>query len=335
MTVPVAPVASATSPAALAAAKAAEPVPVAPAAAPPVKSQAEIELDNTKAALARTRAELQKKVAENVTTRRASEEKVKGFGSRLSLADQHEKFLRELKVNPLKALTPYLGEKAYERIVEAQLGGGAASAEAMQLEIEKVQEGFKAELAKRDEAEAKKGEAARAEQQKTMINVARQRLVGEVDAFAKANADEYPLATGTIEASRLPRLVAQRIEAHFAQTRRVDAAGNETTPGVVLSPKEALEALENDLAAVVEKGIAAPKYAERWRTKLTPAAGSGGNAPVVKPQGSAVPPQQSQQRSVNNGLTATTTSRPERRTDQQRRADAEAAFEKARANRAQ
>ncbi len=151
----------------------------------------------------------------------------------------------------------------------------------------------------------------------------------------EASGAEYPIAVARIDAKRLPQVLAERIESHFAATYKQDAEGNVTSPGVRISAKDALEALENDLAAIVEAGLSAPKYAERWKSKLTPAPGSGGNAPVVKPSGSAVTQQQPQQRSVNNGLTATTTSRPERRTDQQRRADAEAAFEKARANRAQ
>lgn len=305
-----------------------------PAAAPPVKTSTEIELDNTKQALERTKAELAKKTKEGITNRRATEEKVKTMGARLSLADGFEKFQREVKVNPLKALQPFLGEKAYERIVEAQLGGGAASAEAMALEIDKVKEDFKAELAKRDEADKAKSEAARAEQAKGALAATRRQMVGEADAFIKASGTDYPIAVDNFGA-RLPQVLAQRIEAHFAATYKEDEAGNVVQAGVVQTPQQALESLENDLAALVEKGLSAAKYADRWRTKLTPAPASGGNAPVVKPSGSAVTQQQSQ-RSVNNGLTATTNNqRPERRTDVERRAAAERKFEESRSQKAQ
>jgi hypothetical protein len=305
-----------------------------PAAKPPeapVKTAAEIELENTRAALERTRQDLRKKTQESIVNRRGYEEKTKTMGARLSLADQHEKFLRELKVNPLKALQPYLGEKAYERIVEAQLGGGTASAEAMQLEIEKVKEGFQDELKKRDEAAAKQAEAAREETQKAALAAARKQIASEAAALVKEAGAEYPIAVDNFGA-RLPQVLAQRIEAHFFSTRKVDAEGNETQPGVALTPKAALEQLENDLATLVEKGLSAAKYADRWKSKLTPAPTSGGNAPVGKPQSSAVP--QQVHRSVNNGLTASTSARPDKRTDAERRAAAIAKFEELASRRA-
>lgn len=284
------------------------PAPAATAAPDPV-AEAKKYRDEGQAAW--EAAEKKARVNANESRKFASDKT--GLGAKLTEYEQLKKYRADqerldsqAKLNKAAFLESKFGKDWYDQIVQERINGGAPTADTVALEVAKVEERFKGELDKRDQAAA----AERAQAEQRSIENELQQFRAEATGFAKANATEYP--------------IFKRLGDEAAIGAQLDAwiRGEHSRTGKVLTFKEAADALESNMLAIAEEALGAEKYRSKLTEKLKPANTSAvGGGPQQRST-------EAERRTLSNNLTATTPGqkRPYR-TDEQRRADAIAAVD--------
>lgn len=270
-----------------------------PPAAPEISPEmSALMLENTK-----LKREFELKTKEGIVRARKLEGTLanerKTFAEKLKDADWAARIRKEAPINRVAVAKELWGDKWYEALTEAQLSGGAPTAESVQLELEKRDAHFKEELARRD-AEAENKAAA---QREAAAQHQLQRFTAQVAANVKAAAEELPLTLKTFgDEAGAARAVVNRIQVKWNAARKEDPAAKP------MLWKEAADEVEAELYALAEYGAAHPRYAPKLREKLTPGPASGGNAQskVQQPSGSQL--QQSNRKTLSNDLTASTQS---------------------------
>lgn len=258
-----------------------------------------------------------------VEARKFADEK-KGIGAKLSEYEQLKKAQSQAKLNKAAYLEQLYGKDWYDQIVQEKLNGGAPTSDTVALEVEKVREEF-----------AKKFEEHKSELTKASQASEQQRVQSELKAFsnsavdfAKANLKDYPVFETFGDETRIGAAIVQRIRQEFDRSTVRDEETNEiTTPGRVLTMKEAADAIETDLIAIAEKAMGHDKYKPRLTEKLKPAIVPPSGSPNQQLRRTEVP----ERRTLSNDLTAATQGRKPAMTDDERRQRAEAAYAAARA----
>jgi uncharacterized membrane-anchored protein YhcB (DUF1043 family) len=264
--VPAVPPSSPASPAAAVVAvppvdpKAALPKAAEPATPPPTKAEPPKEAPGV--AFARlAKAERARVEKEQAFKREMESERAKLASERAEIqkALDEAKAIREAeakaKSDPVGYLEKLYGADWYEKFTEMKLAGGKTHPD---LAVRAVKEEVEGQIAalRREQEEARKREAEErqkaADAEKTRIEAERaevlQRFRAETAEFVKAHAEDYEL-TNLYEQHDL---VAEVIEAHFAETKRV------------LSQKEAADLVEKHLEEQVEKAAKAKKLASKF-----------------------------------------------------------------------
>lgn len=183
----------------------------------------------------------------------------------------------EFKRNPLKFLRNNLGEKYYDELTNMHLNGVPTPdliASEMDEREQKMRSEFKSEAEKLRE-EISKRDAAEATR-------AQQEYEGSAIAYAKQNAEKYPLLNHFEEWGSIPGLIKQ----HFMATAKRGADGL-LRPGEVLTAEQASKTLEERLEAIEKK------FEERFQRKQAT------KQPVL--QRNEAP----QRRTLSNDMTAT------------------------------
>ena len=308
-----APASTTTAPAAGSSATTASPTPAVQTQTAP---DAQALLVKASERAAKLEKELTLKQREAIVERRKWEGEKKGLSEKLKDAEFGARIKKEGQVNRGAIAKEIWGDKWYEALTEAQLSGGAPTAESVALELEKRDKAWEEKLNAKDKAAEENALKARAAQTQQGL----QRFQGSVAAGLKANAEKVPalLERHGSEAAAAEAIVA-RIRKHHDET-----FDPETRKGEVLQwGKVALE-LEAEERAI----------AERIGKRLTPAQNSGGNPQpkVQQPQGSSL--QQVSRKTLSNDLTASTQgSRPAPRNDEERAKRMRDAYEAALASR--
>lgn len=308
----------ASKPATPAAAPAAAP----PAAAPPADPIAEAKRyrDEAQAKLDAVEKKTRVQAAE---IRKFTDEK-RGLGAKLSEYEQLKKQVAEYarldgqaKLNKAAFLEAKFGKDWYDQIVTERMNGGAPTADTVALEVAKVEERFKAELAERD----RKAEEARAESKRAQDAADLRAYHDEAAAYAKDAVKEFPILERLGDAKVVGAALVRRAQTVYAQTAKRDDSGAIVETGRLMTFKEAAEALEEQLISIAEGATSHDKY----RPRLT------GGAKPANPAGTGGPQLRStevERRTLSNGLTASTPGqkRPSR-SDDERRAAAFAAVD--------
>ena len=293
------------------------PTPVAPAESPEMV-QARKMIADADAKLAAAEKVRRVHAAE---TRKFADEK-KGIGAKLSEYDAMKKREGQAKLNKAAYLEQLYGKDWYDQIIQERLNGGAPTADTVALEVEKVREEF-----------AKKFEEHKSEQTKAQQAQHQQQIQAELRAFnnqatefAKANAKDYPIFERLGGEGQVGLALVQRIRAEHDRTIQRDESGAVTSPGKVLTLKEAADAIEADLIAIAETAFGHEKYKPKLTEKMKP-------APIVSAVtgGPQLRRTEVERRTLSNDLTATTPGRQPARTDDERRERAIAAYATARA----
>ncbi len=251
-------------------------------------------LENTK-----LKRQYDMKTKESALERRKWDGEKKTFSEKMKDAENYARLKREAPINRVAVAKELWGDKWYEQLTEAQLSGGAPTAESVQHELDRRDALLREEIAKRDQAAQEQTRAQReaAAQQEL------RKYAGEVAAQVKAAADEFPLLLKTFngEVGAANALVS-RIHAQWLEARKEDPAAKP------MAWKEAATQLENQFFSLAEHAASHAKYAPKLKEKLTPAPVSGGNAQskVQQPSGSQL--QQSSRKTLSNDLTASTQS---------------------------
>lgn len=235
--------------------------------APPAKS-AEAQAYETKLQDERRRADIRlqrQKVALTAETKKEREAR-DALGPKLSRLAELEKLDAQAKMNPEAFLKAKFGDDWYDHVVKTKLNGGVPTADVLASEIAKVEERVEAKWKAREEELAKTQAAARDQS----IAAARRGLQSEAATFWKTAATEFPVLEGLGDAARVASLLAERIEVNYNSTIERDEEGQIVRDGQILTLKQAAEALENQILALSERAVAAPKYAERFKPKVTP-----------------------------------------------------------------
>jgi hypothetical protein len=271
--------------------------------------------DDLKLEVAQLKRELENKKRENVIERRKHE---KTFGEKLSRLGELEKQQALARSRPTEFLKTVYGEKWQEHLREI-LVSGAAPAELIQGEVERMRDEFKSELSRRDEEQKKQQEA----QQQAQLDAVRRELFVEAADFATENEKEFLFVKRTTP-QKAAAIIAQRIEHEFNEARR----RGEAEPRA-LSVKAAAELIENEVLGYVENAFDFEKYRTKFADKLQLQKEPGKVAPAPtgarqQPVSQQQPPQQQQteqqqpRRTLTNNLTGTTAARPALSSDDER-----------------
>ena len=160
---------------------------VAPVAAPPPATpDAQALLVKASERAAKLEKELALKARETIVERRKWEGEKKGLSEKLKDAEFGARIKKEGQVNRVAIAKEIWGDKWYEALTEAQLSGGAPTAESVALEFEKRDRAWEEKLSAKDKALEEAQSKARAE--KTQQDL--QRFHGTVAAGLKANVDK-------------------------------------------------------------------------------------------------------------------------------------------------
>lgn len=273
--------------------------------------------EDHRAKMAQLERELENKKRENVIERRRHE---KTFGEKLSRLGELEKREAMARSRPTEFLKSIYGDKWQEHLREV-LVSGAAPAELIQSEVERMRDDFDKKLAQRDEAAQKDLREAQAAQ----LEQARRDLAAEAHDFYKENEKEYPVFNRLGSPERVAGLVAQRIEAAYLQSAK------DGQPKV-LRVKEAMDLIEAEILGYAEEAVSHDKYKPKFLEKLQPAKPGGNMPPVAQQQPSKPqqlqqqqPEQQQARRTLSNNLTGSTATKTPAMSDDERRERALAA----------
>lgn len=279
----------------------------APAEAKPEETKPDGQVSKAWAALAKKEKGLSlqaKKLSDERAAIEAERKELESFRSQR----------QSIKMNPAALLEAELGKDWYDKITEFRLNGNKPTAELVAASLDEKLEAFK-----REQEDAKKRQA---DEQQKQADVERQEAMTKFrsDAidFVKSKGDEYEL-TALYESEDL---VPAIIEKHFNDTTERDEQGRFVKPGKVLSFKEAADLVEKHLEEKHAKARAAKKF--QAQTQPTD--------PVAPKREDP----QHRRATLSNDMTASTPAAlPPPRSDEERRERALAAYEKARAQRAQ
>lgn len=295
--------------------------PAAPAAPNPAGDAAAAKAEGVSLAeYKRLQSSRDKYARQTVEQKRGFEAERKTWGEKLTAAEADAKFRRLLKSNPIAALEQELGPKAWDRLTELRVNG-APPADMVAEAVGRVEENFKAELAKRDEVA--KTERAAAEQRQVESEL--KRFGDEVTSGYRAVAKDYPVLAGYPEKDVVAALTGA-IRNRYESTIKRDEVGDVIEDGHVMTTREAVEWLEEQEIARAERVAGAEKYRGRLQAKLQPAKPSG--TVPGKSQGTPQTPNAAaptQRRTLNNSLTGSTQERQPIRTEAERREAAIAA----------
>lgn len=221
---------------------------------------------------------------------RALENRAKAIESELlkkyeAPAKEFEALTAELssaKANPGALLRRVWGDEWYKTLTEYNLNGETATpamireelaqtraeiADEIESRIAKERETREAAETQRNQAEKSRLEAEYTQAIETQREVVRQHVV--------ANHEKYPL---TVAWGR-EQTVAEVIEQHYSRTVEVDAQGNITKPGRLLSVDEAAKLVEDALIADADKADAIRKKAATPKAPASKA--SSGASPIT------------------------------------------------------
>ncbi len=297
--------------------------PVAPTPAPEAPEVAAARTALAKAE--KLQADINKKTKEQIAERRRWDGEKKTFGEKLKAADEFAKLKSQAKLNPTAFLKSVYGDNYYDTLVESKINGNAPTADTVALELERMEERIEAKYAAREAERAKQAD----ESQTRAVAQARRQLSAEAAEFWKANDKDYPVFHKLGDESAVANMLSQRIEAEYNRTTQRDEAGEVLRDGRVMTMKEAADALEADILAIVDEAASHEKYQPKLRERLQPQKPSGS---LVRPQPQTQPsqqqPQSSQQtrRTLSNDLTGSTPGRSPPVSDADRLARSIAAY---------
>lgn len=303
--------------------------PPAGAAPPPDATGAELKQWQERATKAEQLAA--QKTREEIINRRKYEGERKTFAEKLKLADEHAQLKKHANIDPERAAKALWGDNWYERLTAIKVNGGAPTADSIALEMETREQALRKEFDERDQKRAQEQQQAEQRALDARVRNFRTELLEQV----KAKGAEYPL---TAQQFKSPEAHADAVfnfivNEHQRSTQK-DEDGNVVRQGRAMSFDEAAAALEEQLFAIADRAAGNEKYAEKLRAKLTPAKTPATLPPVVKSspvlqQGQSSQSSQQARRTLGNDLTGSTPSAPSTyRSEEQRTADALAAYER-------
>lgn len=271
--------------------------------------------------------ELEQRRKEGIAVRRNLEGALeKERQSKQALTSDAEWAQRIRKLAPVDRVTvakELWGEKWFEEMTAAQVNGGAPSAQAIAMEMDRREKVLRDEMAQRDTRAAEEAKRAQAE----AVTQKRQQHVTGISRQLKASESEFPLLFVAFgDESKAAAGVFGRIEAKWREAAK---SGQQSQP---MTWKEAAQSLEDELVSLAEKAVGHEKYTPRFKEKLTPAAVSGGNAQQKQSSSSQTQPSRSgiqQSRTLSNDLTASTQVKRAAISDEEREQRARAAYEAA------
>lgn len=301
--------------------------PPASATPPPDATAAELKQWQERAKKAESERDLAKR--EEVVNRRKWDSEKKTFGEKLKEADEYSQLKKHAGVNPAAVAKKLWGDQWYEKLTAINVNGGAPTADSIAFELEQREQKLRQEFA---DKEAEREKAAQAREQQA-LDARLRAFNAQAVEYAKDAVKEFEALEqlGTPE-SIGAALVAHVRHVHDSTIQRDPDTGAVVKPGRVVTLKEAAEAIENHLLGLAEKVAEKPKYQEKLRAKLTPAKTPASTSPVVKSSQASSQGSQSlsqPRRTLGNDLTGSTPPAPSKyRTEEQRTADALAAYER-------
>lgn len=332
MTTPITPTAAVPANGVKPATAATPAVPAAtPAAAPPPDATA-AELKQWRERAEKAEQTAAQKTREEIINRRKYEGERKTFAEKLKLADEHAQLLKHAGINPAAVAKKLWGDQWYEKLTAINVNGGAPTADSIALEMETREQALRKEF---DERDQKRVQAQQQAEQRALDARVRN-FKGELLEAVKAKGAEFPL---TAQQFKTPEQHAEAVfnfivNEHARTTQKDPETGEVLRQGRAMSFDEAAAALEEQLYGIAERAAADPKYVEKLRAKLTPPKTPGTVPSVVKSspvlqQGQSSQSSQQARRTLGNDLTGSTPPAPSTyRSEEQRTADALAAYER-------
>lgn len=296
-----------------------------PLAPPP--NAAPAELESYKQKLQAAEAEALKWKRTTVVEKRQWEREKLGFGDKLKAADEWLRVQREAGVSPLTVAKRLWGDKAIEYLNTVAANGGAPTAEAVALEMEKRDERLRGEFAER-EAKTKREQEERVTTAERNDGAALLRDAGAAYEYLES---EYPLFASLGNKQHIAQVVASQLAGPaWARYRAALASGDiDECAGLM---RGAFDKLEKQLMGIAEKALGAEKYKATLAERLTGKPGAGNIPSAVKPsqsmsQGSQAQSKSQPRQTLSNDLTGSTQGKTSGyRSDAQRMADALAKY---------